>query len=350
MLRAYGQDRCREVQGRRILHSRIPKGWTPRTPATLVHAEFPGTAVLWDDEYFEVVDATPLDHGGVRYVLLPWRDDHIIRIFEAYDAESESRRLADYALAQSQRKSSVAARWSGVLLGHLPSAVQEDLQNRLGVSPGRMTLISAVPPLVLLGICVYLSVGAFMGQNTIRIPIVLFFLVAGMGAESIIRMTIALSTTRGVGSFAGWVAYLAWWLATGRRGVAPTGARGERVRFTPPPPDVEARDTLEVLDPLLTLLPVAEQERLARDRGYDYRRHAVGVAAVVLIFATAGLWTAYSRVESTGSPFAVISALLASYVVLEQLVRLHRLRARPAGSILGILVRLLAGRALRLLS
>lgn len=346
-MRPCGADRCREVAGRWVLHSRIPKGWLPRTPATLVHAEFPGTAVLWEDEYFEVVEATPLDHGGVRYVLLPWRDDHTIRTFEAYDDASERRRLADHELAERQRKSSAWAQWSGVLLGHLPASVQEDLQNRLGVNPTRMTLLSAIPPIALFGILLSLAVGAVVAHKPVPIPLLVLLLLAGMAGESIFRMTIALSTTRGVGSVAGWVGYLAWWLATGRRGVAPIAARGERVTFTAPPPEVEARDTLEVLEPLVTLLPAAEQERLARDRGYDYRRHAIGVAAVVLIFATAGAWTAYSRVESGGSPFALVSFLLASWVALEQLVRLHRLRTRPVGSVLGLLVRPIVGKMLR---
>lgn len=348
-MRAYGHDRCREVRGRWILHSRIPKAWTPRTPATLTHAEFPGTAVLWDDEYFEVVDATPLAHGGVRYVLLPWREDHTIRTFEAYDGDSERRRMADHELAQRQRKASATARWSGVVLGHLPAVVQEELQNRLGVNPSRMTLSSAVPPIALFGICVFLGAGALLGQNTMRIPIYVVLPLAAMAAESIIRMTIALSTTRGIGSVAGWIAYLGWWLATGRRGISPIAGRGESVAFTPPARTVDARDKYELMEPLLTLLPAAEQQQFARRWGFDYRSHANGVAAIVLLFASVGAWTSYGRFTESGSVSAIVSAAIASFVAVEQLVRFLLLRRGPAGSVLGLLVRLATGKTLRAL-
>lgn len=345
-MRAYGHDRCRELDGRWILHSRIAKGWTARTGATLVHAEFPGTAVLWDGEYFEVVEATPLQHGGVRYVLLPWRDDHTIRTFEAYDLESERRRLADFELAQRQRKASAGARWSGVLLGHLPAVVQEDLQNRLGVNPTRMTLISAVPPVVLFGICIFLGAGALLGQNKVRIPIYVVLPLAAMTAESIIRMTVALSTTRGIGSVAGWAAYIGWWLATGRRGVSPFSSRGESVAFTPSDPEIDARDRYELLAPLLTLLPAADQQRFAERWGFDYRSHANGVAAIVLLFASAGAWTAYGRFAEQAGISALLSMILASFVAIEQIVRFVLFRRGPAGSVLGILVRIAARKSL----
>ena len=80
----YGGDRVRSAGGKIVLHSNISKGWTPRRDRTNVHAEFPGTAVLWDDEYFEVVHAELLPQGGVRYVLEPWRDEHVIRVFDRY--------------------------------------------------------------------------------------------------------------------------------------------------------------------------------------------------------------------------------------------------------------------------
>ena len=53
----HGSDRARRVGEKVILQSAISKGWTPRTPKTLTHAEFPGTAVLWEEQYFEVIEA-----------------------------------------------------------------------------------------------------------------------------------------------------------------------------------------------------------------------------------------------------------------------------------------------------
>src|SRR5258706_9014327 len=76
-MQAYGSDRVRSEDGERVvLLSRIPKAWTPRAPKTLTTAEFPGTAVLWEERYFEVLSAEALPQGGVRYVLGPWQEMH----------------------------------------------------------------------------------------------------------------------------------------------------------------------------------------------------------------------------------------------------------------------------------
>ena len=53
----YGSDRVRVDGERIVLSSRLPKGWTARVERTLTSAEFPGTAVLWDEQYFEVIGA-----------------------------------------------------------------------------------------------------------------------------------------------------------------------------------------------------------------------------------------------------------------------------------------------------
>ncbi|HEX7678562.1 MAG TPA: hypothetical protein VF713_10590, partial [Thermoanaerobaculia bacterium] len=96
-MQAYGSDRVRPGDGEQfVLLSRIPKGWTPRAVKTLTSAEFPGTAVLWEERYFEVVDAEALPQGGVQYVLEPWLDMHVMRTTDRYDAESEAERLIEY--------------------------------------------------------------------------------------------------------------------------------------------------------------------------------------------------------------------------------------------------------------
>lgn len=339
-MHAYGADRCREVAGRRILHSRIPKGWTPRTPAALRHAEYPGTTVLWDDEYFEVVEAAPLDNGGVRYVLMPWRDDHTIRTLEAYDAESERQRAADYERAMQQRRASLAARFSGVLLGHLPHVVQNELQNRLGVSALRMTVLSTVPPLVLFGVCIYIESGAAIAQKPSPVPLWLLFLAALLTAESLVRFYVAMSQSRGVGSLLGTVAYLVWWAVSPRRAamVRPWSARGDSVRFTPPSEERAAQDAFEIAAPFLTLLPAGQQRRFAATRGFDYRRHAFAVAWTILIFSLAGIWTSWANVASGEVP-PVVSLIIAVALAAEQALRLVRLRHGPTGSILGLIVR-----------
>ncbi|MEO8036046.1 MAG: hypothetical protein ABI837_16545, partial [Acidobacteriota bacterium] len=92
-MQAFGADRVRAGNGeQRILFARRSKGWLPRVPKTLTTAEYPGSAILWDERFFEVVTADPAPAGGVRYVLEPWPENHIIRVSEPYDAASEERR------------------------------------------------------------------------------------------------------------------------------------------------------------------------------------------------------------------------------------------------------------------
>jgi hypothetical protein len=339
-MQTYGADRCREVAGRLVLHSRIPKGWTARTPATLVHAEHPGTTVLWEGDYFEVVEAALLDNGGVRYVLLPWRDDHTIRTFEAYDEESERRRIEDHDRAMRQRRASVMTRLSGIALGHLPARVQNELQNELGVSPTRMTLLSCIPPFALFGVLLFITVGAFIAQRPSPVPTWLFVVGGLLAVESLLRFWIAMSRAEGIGSFFGTLGYVVYRLVRPRpAGTAAATAKGESIRFTPPPEEVEVADAFEMAAPFLTLLPAVEQRRLAELRGLDYRRHAFAVAIALLVFSFAGAWTSYGRFVEEGGVTALISTAIAAGIALEQAIRLVLLSKGPAGSILGLIVR-----------
>src|SRR5438874_10386212 len=96
-MQAFGSDRVRQGDGEQIvLSSRLSKGWTSRVVKTLTSAEFPGTAVLWEERYFEVVDAESLPQGGVRYVLEPWLEMHIMRTTDRYDHDRELERLAEW--------------------------------------------------------------------------------------------------------------------------------------------------------------------------------------------------------------------------------------------------------------
>ena len=198
-MRAYGTDRLRTAGGKAILHSRLVKGWTPRTEKTLTSAEFPGTAVYWDDEYYEVLAADPLPAGGVRYVLAPWSDEHAIRQFEPYSEASEERIAEDFAKAARQRRNSGTARLAAMFLGHLPAHVQMHLANELGLFPHRMTLWSVFSVLLVTGVVVYISVDAFMRGVANPIPDGILVLVFFTLAESVIRFFVAMSQSRAMG-------------------------------------------------------------------------------------------------------------------------------------------------------
>ena len=106
-MQAYGSDRLRQDGERWILASHLDKGWTARVEKTLTTAEFPGTAILWDDRYFEVVGSEPLPPGGVRYVLEPWREQHAMRLTDRYDEPSERARSEERRVGKECR-----SRWS----------------------------------------------------------------------------------------------------------------------------------------------------------------------------------------------------------------------------------------------
>ena len=327
----HGSDRARQAGDKVILHSAIAKGWTPRVAKTLTSAEHPGTAVLWEEQYYEVVEATPLQSGGVRYVLALWREDHTIRTFESYDADSEALRIADYERVARQRRAGWLTRLSGIFLGFLPAPVQMHLENELGVRATRMTLLSCVLPMVAAGFCIYLTVDARMRGTASPVPALLFLVIALLAFESAIRFFVVMSQGRPMGSLLGAIVYGIYYALSKKRDQLPSasGGRGYSVAFTPPPEDVAARDALTLKEPLLTLLPSAEQRQLAERIGYDYRRSASGVAWVILVFAAIGAYTSTT----------VLAMLIAGGVAVEQALRLVKLRTQPVGSVFGLLVR-----------
>lgn len=337
----HGSDRVRSAGGKVILHSAIAKGWTPRAPKTLTSAEFPGTAVLWDEQYFEVIEATAVPSGGVRYVLAEWRENHTIRTFESYDAESEALRIADYERARRQRRAGFVSRLAGVFLGFLPAPVQNHLENELGVRATRMTLLSCIPAVALLGSCVLATVDASMRHVDSPVPLIVWALAIFLMLESLIRFYVVMSQGRPMGSIFGAAVYLGYRsLSKNRDNLPPlSGGRGDSVAFTPPTEEVAVRDSLTMKEPLLTLLSTAEQRELAERYGFDYRRTGFGVAWVILLFAALGAFTSYLEVDASGSFTSLLSMLIAGAIVVEQALRLHSLRREPTGSVFGVVVR-----------
>lgn len=304
------------------------------TPKSSTHAEFPGTAVLWDDEYFEVISAEPVGES-VRYELAPWRDEHTIRTFAPYSPESEAHLKADYERAERQRKHSRVAAVTGIVLGHLPEHVQQHLANELGVFPARMTILSTIPSVVLLGTCVWLYVSALIGQRPSPVPVWLWLVALAGTADSAARFQTAMSQNRGMGSLPGTILYAIYELVTGKK----VPRLAEETKIAPPPPlDPEAvlRDSIEMRSWMLTLLPAGEQNLLAKRYGFDYRKHAYGVAWAFLACGAIGVASMLPKVARIS---AMISLLCAALLVVEQILRLLAFRRGPAGSVFGVLVR-----------
>jgi len=345
-MQSYGSDRVRAGDGeQRILMSRRSKNWTPRTPKSLTHSEFPGTAILWEEQYFEVVDVETLPQGGVRYTLEPWREEHAIRTTDRYDEESEAARTAAYRaelVRESKRKSTSAF---GVITGHLPAAVQSHLGRELGTSPVKLTMISAFVPFVICGPIVFYCFALTFGGYPMPIPRWLFGILSWWTGVSLFRFNFAFASGNPIGSLEGYIGYGLFYLLAPKHPdrISPfaseKGASAKSVRFDLAPPDVELQDALIMREPLVTLLPPAEQEQIAARTGYDYMRKSRSTAIYILIVATIGVVSSWVTMRSGRSFTAFLSLLTALWLVIEQFMRLAAFRKGPAGSVLAILVR-----------
>lgn len=333
----HGSDRVRVAGGKVLLFSRIPKGWQPRVPGANLRTEHPGTAVLWDDQYFEVIDAALMEGGDVRYVLAPWRDDHVIRDFKCYDDATEAELAADYEMAVRQRKHGKVVWLSGVVLGHLPEPVQNRLANEYGVSAGRMTLVSTIPSILLLGVCAWLYASARMNLEASPVPPWLWLVTAMMVIDSGVRYFVFMTQNRGMGSFPGAIVYAALSILAPKRFPWPR-ERGAEVFMLTPEEDVVLRDKIMMRAPLFTLLSPAEQRRLADRYGFDHRQHAYMPAVILLGGALLGVVSSFPKVIA-GKFSALGSLIVAIVLAVEQIVRLVSFRRGPAGSVLAPLVR-----------
>jgi len=285
----------------------------------------------------------------MRYALAPWEDAHAIRRIERYDAASEEIRAGE----QRDRRADVAKRRLSILLaplaGLLPGRTQKRMHRDFGAPAVGMTVASAAP-LFLAG---FLGlVGALVGVAGARLDLPVWIAPPAAVAmylfvESALRLASALAGGEPMGTLAAEVA-----LALRRPARAPGPATGAAVpgSGTPPLPaaaggsEEEAARDLElfrVLEPLLALLPPADQDRLAARFGFDALGRGRRTAIVLLAAAALNTAVSLSSLARPGGAFAeVLWSLPAVFLAAEQVGRLRRLRAgRPAGSVLGCLVR-----------
>src|SRR5712691_8455964 len=330
-MKAFGSDRVRPGDGEQmILLSRLRKGWTARVAKTLTSAEFPGTAVLWEERYFEVVIADDLPQGGTRYVLQPWQDHHSMRVTDRYDTESEGQRVEEYRKQLQREKGRKSANALGLLTGHLPAVVQYELGRELGVLPPRLTFVSILGMYAVLAGTVLLCVHFMMTDRPIPAPLLIALIY--LGVENTIRVLINWTQSRPIGSTIGWIAYLPYHFISGR-GPSPFATeKGWAVKITDAPEDVARRDAVSVREPFVTLLTAAEQSRVAERFGYDYRRDSAAVAIMILVVASIGIVSSYL----TGALIALVAAVA---LAAEQVLRLMAFRRGPAGSVLRFVVR-----------
>jgi hypothetical protein len=349
--RAVGSDSVETgADGGTWIVSSTPKGWLPRRGRIHTSSEYPGTAVRWDGELFEVVEAVA-NPGSVRYRLEPWPDRHTVRAIETYDEKTETGRetvRAEHAQNISRRRLAILF---SPLLGHLPGSVQERMESEFGAPAVVMTIVSALP-LFALGIVSFLftlasayGTGYAKGVSGLEnaqasiphllpLPLAVFLVI-----ESGLRMGGAFLQARPVGSVAGTLLYEAWRTA---RGLPPPP--GSSVRASRPTPERALQDRFRMLEVLLALLSPAEQKLLEVRYGMDILRWGRITAALLLAIGGLNVVASLAILAAAQGGLGDFLWLVAGAVLsIEQLARLRELaRGRPAGSILGGLVRPLA--------
>lgn len=322
----------------------IAKSWTPRTVRTHTSAEHPGTAVEWDGALYEVREAEPQKDGGMRYALLPWEEGHAIRRLERYDAASEEIREGE----RRDRRRDVRLRRLAILfaplLGLLPGEVQKKMDRDFGAPATAMTVVSALPLLVVGFLGVFaLLVG--MAGGTLALPpwmappaaIAVYLLI-----ESALRLASAVAAGEPMGTLGAEVVG-----ALLRR----TAAAPAPASPTEPGDTVDGRDhdLFRVLEPVLALLSPSEQDLLVRRFGFDAVRRGRVTAAVLAaasVLNTVVSVSAFGEREGIGA--LLFWSLPAIYLAIEQVRRWRAFaEGRPAGSVLGALVRPFARPLLR---
>jgi hypothetical protein len=236
-MKAIGPDRVeRLTDGSIRLVCPDAKGWCARTPKTLTSPEHPGTAVRWEGDLFEVLEASPQDVGdAIGYRLARWEARHTVRVITTYDEASESARRAEQRRRREDLRRHRASIALAPLLGHLPASVQQRMEREFGAPARALTIASALPLLVLgtLGLLAFL-VGSFGGGGSVfagwpilPLPLALFLFV-----ESAVRLGVAFLQGDPMGSVAGTILYELW-----RRGSGLAGPRRPELNLAP-----QARD------------------------------------------------------------------------------------------------------------
>lgn len=219
-----------------------------------------------------------------------------------------------------------------------------------------MTLASALPLFALGLVSVVFSLAAAYGAGLSgaggslegrgnAIPDLLpVWLAVYLVVESGIRMGTAFLQGRPIGSLLGALVYEVARMVGDWPAVTAPAFRG-----LPASPRKALQDRFRMLEPLLALLTPAEQNELELRFGMETLRWGRITAILLLVVGGANLAASVALLAAGAGGVADLVWLVAGACLsVEQIARLREIaRGRPAGSVLGALVRPLAGGVLR---
>lgn len=342
MPRPIGSDRLEPAsEGRLYLFARHAKGWRPRTEKSRLTPEHPGTAVRWEEQVFEVLDVDSLAAGEIRYTLALWDEQHAIRVVESYDEANETRLQRERESQERDQRHRWALLLLMPLLGLLPASEQEEIENRYAVPATRLTIVSAVPLVLLGSFCLAMMWAAALFGPT-SVPLWLIQLGQYFWIESLVRISISITQGRPIGSVLGWVAFTAAQFRRGERSSAGPASPREA-----PSPERAAQDSFHLMEPFLSFLDAADQAKLKELFGFDGVRWGK-VTAIVILVAVGPLCLAAIFGLLSAPKFSDVLLLAATgTLAVEQALRLGKLsRGLAAPSLLGFLFRPRARRLL----
>ncbi|MDA8017470.1 MAG: hypothetical protein MPN21_08465 [Thermoanaerobaculia bacterium] len=254
------------------------EGWHGRPPSRPGRPDFPGTPIRiehrsndlrWSHEWWEISATRIQDdaRGTERFVyeLRPWPEGQILRQGVELSSETARRLTLEHRAAARRRAESDRAALFMPFFGLLPAPDQEEIESRHGLPPGRATMLTALPLLLLSVYGVLLAFAAnfgLVGDDVSLLAKDFRYLLGYLGLESAVRLAMGL-LGQPVGS-----ALVVVPLAT-LRALAPSRGSDEQLPAAPGevprgsaawleatdvvkrlPPNNEGRERLEVLSPL----------------------------------------------------------------------------------------------------
>ncbi len=351
MPRPIGDDRVIPLEdGCVLLCTQETRNWIARKAQTQVSAEYPGTAVIWEDEIWEVLEIERKE-SEIQYRLAPWDPRHAIRQPRPYSIHEDATRQKSEASEARSNEVRILLILLSPLSGLLPGHVQERFTRLHGSPRLGLTLISLILPFILGTIGVlgtFLMMASKLGDGSGSPPSFLDMAFLNyLFIESLLRFGVAMTDGRPTGSA---LLVVPYWILARWTGWLPAPPQQKPEVIAPMEDEHILEDRFSMLEPLLSLLPPADQLVLEQRFPYKPFRWGKRTSTVILVLMAAQAADAVGNISHgpiTGG-HAFISLALATFLSLEQIYRLTQMsQGNLSGSVLGYLVRPLARPLLR---